>query len=533
VLASPAMLRLARWLRRRFTGENRWHVAAMVAVLLVSFAVRLDHIALSLPYPRHVDEETWVNISLRMLREGSANPKRFNKPSLPVYLLTAAFSAGLAGAKVAGTANSAKDLGDNVNDYYRLPGAAFPAKTLYAFSSIVALACAGFVGFAITRRASLLWLTPLLAAISDSYFEFSWSYMNVDILGAGFGWATLAYLFHQHSQGRSFASGPGALRRVVVLGVLSGLTVGCKYNLFPILVPGALWFVLFDRRRWFLHLTLLGLVAVGVFFLTTPYALITTKAFLTALRNESYHYSHAHPGKTPITPGLPMLWLHLRLFVDAYGWIPYLLSALGAVLLFLRNWKLATLLFAWPLCFVGYMSLQRVFFDRNDVAVHLFVALALGVALLELPARGVAWVAAFRPTLPSRQVGRALTALLALIVVVTLPWKNVAAAYSRRIEPRNDAIQWLRREKAPGGVLVVDPGFELDYRRVERRLRVLVLEPKRNAAELRSLLAKEPHVSIITTDMRKPLYQKTADDLRVRVRFTRYGQDRGFVILER
>jgi len=52
------MKRLWRWYVRRTGAERRWHVLAMLVVLTLSFAVRLDHVVRSLPYSRHVDEGT-------------------------------------------------------------------------------------------------------------------------------------------------------------------------------------------------------------------------------------------------------------------------------------------------------------------------------------------------------------------------------------------------------------------------------------------------------------------------------------------
>jgi len=467
-----------------------------------------------------------------MLRTGKANPHRFNKPSLPVYLMTAGFGVGLLGAKLTGQAKSAKDLGENVDAYYRLPGTALPPKALYCFASVVALGAAAYVGFRLTRRAALLWLVPLLAAISGGYFDKSWSYMNVDILGAGFVWMTLAYLIHHQTQGRSFASGSGWFRRLLTLGVLSGLTVGCKYNLFPILLPGGLWFLLFDRRRWLLNVTLLGVIAVVTFFLTTPYALVVPREFLGALAAESYHYAHGHPGRS-VERGLPMLWTYLRYLADNFGWVPSLLSLAGAALLVRRDFRLSVVLFAFPVAFVGYMSMQRVFFDRNTVSLHPFVALTLAVAVLELPGWLAEVAASFRPALASRLTPRVLAVALGLLIVVGIPWPRVAQAYSLHVEPRNEAMRWLLHNGKPDGVLLVDASFDLDHRALDRRMRVLELDPKRDMRKIRETFDTQPHLTIVTMERNREQFAKLGPELEVRARYAR-GERRGsVVILER
>jgi len=520
------------WVKQRISPGIRRHVLGMVLVLTLSFAIRLDHVALSLPYCRHTDERTWVNIAFRMLRTGTANPKRFNKPSLPVYLMTAGFAVGVLGAKVNGHAQSVKDLGD-LDSYYRLPGAALPPKTLYALASVVALGAAGYVGFRVARRAALLWLVPLLGAASAWYFELSWLYMNVDILGAGFLWTTLAYLIHHQSQGNSFAQGPRWFRRLLVLGVLSGLTVGCKYNLFPVLVPGALWFLLFDRRRWFLHVSLLGLIAVVTFFLTTPYALVTTREFLGALSAEAQHYANGHTGRPLIAKGLPMLWVYVQNLVENFGWVPYLFSLAGAVLLVRRDLRMSVLVFAFPVAFVAYMSMQRVFFARNALSLHPLVALTLAVAMLELPGLLAAAAVSFRPALASRFLPRACAVVVVVAIVAGIPWAGVAQAYSRRVEPRNNAVRWLARKGEADGFLLVDKSLELDHRAINARMRVLELDLKRDARQVRAVFADEPHLTVVSAEGHQAQFQQRGPALALRARFTRAGRYGGVVILER
>jgi hypothetical protein len=314
--------------------------------------------------------------------------------------------------------------------------------------------------------------------------------------------------------------------------VLSGLTVGCKYNLFPVLLPGALWFLLFDRRHWFLRVTLFGLVAVVTFFLTTPYALVVPREFLGALRAEAHHYATGHLGRT-VPRGLPMLWTYVRYLALNFGWIPFLLSSVGVVVLVRREPRLSALLFAFPVAFVGYMSMQRVFFDRNTMSLHPFVALTLAVAVLELPGWLAAAVASFRPALASRFTARLLAAAVFLLVVAGVPWRGVARAYSPRVEPRNDVMRWLVRRGKPQGVVLVDASFDLDHRAIDDRMRVLELDPKRHARKIRATLEAEPHLIIVCAERNLEEFEKYAPELEVRARYARVDRHGGFVILER
>src|SRR5687768_2887581 len=185
MIASPPVKRLWNAFRRRLPSDRgvRRHSWLALAVLIVALGVRAVDIRDSLPYPRHLDETTWANIALNMLRTGDLNPHRFRKPSLPVYLMLGGFSIGLVCAQIAGDAQRPRDLGSSAS-YYPVPLAAEVPKNLFALSSVLGMGFAGYLGYLFTGRASLLWLVPLLASASATYYRFSWSYMNVDIIGA-------------------------------------------------------------------------------------------------------------------------------------------------------------------------------------------------------------------------------------------------------------------------------------------------------------------------------------------------------------
>ena len=176
------------WTRlKRFVPADprvRVHLVVMLIVLAGAFATRVRHVYESLPYCRHPDESTWANIAIRMLRDGDMNPHRFRKPSLPVYLMYVGFGIGLVDARWHDEANVASDLGEKVVPYYDVPRAAVPPKLLFVLASIVAMGFGGVIAYFLTRRAMALWLAPLLLCVSASYYRLSWSYMNVDIIGA-------------------------------------------------------------------------------------------------------------------------------------------------------------------------------------------------------------------------------------------------------------------------------------------------------------------------------------------------------------
>jgi hypothetical protein len=527
-----------RWvsLERLLTPGRRWHVLAMLLVLVGAFAVRVRNIEASLPYCRHVDESTWVKIALNMLRTGDLNPHRFRKPSLPVYVMAAGFSVGYLDARVRGEVHKVADLGTTSEPFYAVPRAALPPKLLFALASVLALGLAGFTGASLVGRPAMLWLTPLIGSLSSTYLRMSWSYMTVDVIGALFVWATLAYLARARARGVSLTKGHGWLARFSMLGVLSGLAVGSKYNLFPILVPGVLWFVLIERERWFRHAVLLGALAVVVFFATTPFALVTPGQFIADVLREMHHYATGHGGRS-IAPGLPMLLVHFQHFRQNFGLLPLLLASLGVVFCFRRDARLSALVFSYALVFVAYMSLQRVFFERNMIAVHLHVALALAAFIAELPDSLMGVVRArWSDVEPSRVRAVALAASVTLLLV-GLPWRLLAFAYSGDVDPRVRATAWLSSRLEHRPLLLVDPALKLDVRPLLGSGHVEEVDPVRAVAHVQRRPRGERHLVVLTRPTTQAAVTRVSPGLRRKAQFEPAGPlsdfDEGIVVLSR
>lgn len=510
------MKRLWLSLGRLFPPERRRHALAMLVVLVVAFAIRARNIQGSLPYCLHVDESTWSSIALRILRTGDANPHRFRKPSLPVYLMTAGFSVGLVHAQLSGQARHAVDLGLETTPYYRVPSAALPPKLLFALASVLALGLAGWVGAALTGRVALLWLTPLVASVSSSYLRLSWSYMDVDVIGTFFIWTTLAYLVRARVRGLSLTSGPGWLPRFLTLGALAGLAVGSKYNLFPILVPCVLYLVLFERATWLRRSVLLGAVAVAVFFATTPFALVTPGEFIADVLKEARHYATGH-NHVAIPRGL-LLWKHVAHFADNFGVLPLFLSLVGVALCFRHDARLSLVVFSYAVVFVAYMSLQHVFFERNVMALHLLVALALALAVLELPGVLAAAALARWPRLSGSRPRALSFALVLGLTLFGLPWSRVANAYSTDSDTRNRATVWLARKLRKKTLVIIDSQLQMDSRPLRKLARVKTLDAVKEAARVQAL-AGAKHLFVVTLVGDRAAFESALGGLRQRAQF--------------
>ena len=446
-------------------------VCSMLLVIVLGGAllVRGWLIRESLPYCRHVDEKTWVQIAMRMMRDGDLNPHRFTKPSVMVYTTTAGMSLGLIRSSSKQDTKRPRDLGKRAYPYYKVPSAVEVPKLLFALASVLGMGMAGLCARMLGRKEWLVVLAPVLCCGSATYLFFSWEYINADIIGACFILATITNLLVGHQRHPEGADG---LDLAIVQGVLVGFTLGCKYNLFPIAVPYLLYVALYVRHRAVSRgVTFLVAMSAG-FVLSTPYSLFALNELLHGAAAEASHYASDHRGK--FTPsGWPMLLKYLGDLRDSYGMFTLLVALLGVGRSLRNNWRLALVAFSFPVAFLAYMSNQRVFFERNGVSVHLFVAIAAAIGLDDL--LRLARLATERNRVLSRLrpwSKRALVYSPLSVFIALFPWQSVWAAHSLEIESRRTVVRELPALAAKGSALLVDKRLNLDARPLDPWFRV-------------------------------------------------------------
>jgi hypothetical protein len=454
---------MQRWIRRLFVfARRKGHIALLLAVLSVALGVRFRNIHRSLPYCGGVDEKTWIEIAWRMLRDGDLNPHRFTKPSLPVYLMLAGSSVGFVSAAAHDEVREAKDLGKKAYPFYSVPRAVEAPKRLFASLSVLALAFLGLVARVLTRNDAALWLAPLFGLLSASYTGLSWTYMNVDIVGAFFAWATIYQLVSWYRRESAPAPQPPNLALdPAIAGALAGATIGCKYNLGLILLPCLLMFLLLDGPRPLARACLLIGTCAAVFVLVTPYALLDYSHFVGDVAREARHYGIGHRG-VAVDAGWPMFVAYARGFLEDWG--PWLLvgSAVGHLRLARREWRPFVIVSSFPVALVALMAMQRVYFFRNVVAVQLWVALGLCLACLELPRLLRATSARF-PALSRRPwLRRGVAGAGVVILLLALPWATLRRAYASEVSSRHAATRWILRELAERETLLVDQRLYMD-----------------------------------------------------------------------
>jgi hypothetical protein len=489
------------------------HVLLFVALLGAALGLRYRNIRESLPYCGSVDEKTWIQITWRMMRNGDLNPHRFVKPSLPVYMMLAGSSVGFLSEARRNEVREAKDLGKVVYPFYKKPKAVEPAKRLFAFLSVLALAMLGVVARVITRSPVSLWLAPLWACVSASYLELSWTYMNVDIAGAFFIWATLCQLVLWYRREAGPEPEPSNLALdPLIAGMLAGATIGCKYNLALILLPCLITLALLPPRRIVSRAVLLVGACAFTFLLTTPYALLDYSHFLTQVAREVRHYAQGHR-ETVIEQGWPMFKMYGAAFVADWGILLLIASFLGHVRLCLLDVRMFAIVAALPLTLLGLMSAQSTFFFRNLVSVQLFIALGLCSACLELP-KIWALIAARAPRIAQRRGSVwVFAAALAAMTLLCFPWASLAAGYRWDVSSRRSAVRWILREvEAPTKVLV-DYRLNVDTERLSPKHDVQTLNVTRPEVGSRAarVIQENPGALALVPESREPFYTALAE----------------------
>ena len=354
-------------IRTTLRGLGHWWSAALVA--LVAVAIRLPAVGFGLPYVWHPDEPTNVATAARMVDNGTLNPHSFIYPST-IYYVIAAFAelqkvfggwhplAGLVGPNT-GIAHTSDP---HLFIWLRLVTVALSVGTCL----LVWVLCSVIVKrwWAATLAALLLAVAPLM--VTNGVF------ITPDMYSAFF---TAAGLLMAIAILRR-----GARRDYVLAGVAVGLAAGTKYNAVLVAVSVVLAHVLGHRgrvdtasasgaprdpgsrmERMSLRPVLLaGTVAVVVFLATTPAALFDFGEFYHQSTFIAHGYATVH---VPGTPASPMTY-YVALYADQ-GVIFAVLGVIGILSLFGRWWRESLIMWAFVICYVGLIGIQKTAFSRD------------------------------------------------------------------------------------------------------------------------------------------------------------------------
>jgi Dolichyl-phosphate-mannose-protein mannosyltransferase len=419
--------------------------AALVlgGILLAALALRLWHIDHGLPFAFSADEaEHFVPKAVGMF-DGSLDPGYYENPSALTYLLYAIYAVGDvrdAGETAFVTARVAVALiGTLVVGLVYWAGARFYERRVGLVAA--AIMAVAFLPVFYSKQAlndvvTLAPITVALVACLLIYERAAWT--DWALAGAAIGVATATKYT------------AGAMLLVVL--VAAGLRV--------------------ERNRAELRRVLAG-VALAVaamlllFALLNPYALANIGEAEDQIRSQSAQADNAKLGQDD-TYG----WLYyIGTLTWGFGWLPLAAAVAGAVLALRRDWRIALLLVAFPVCFYLYMGAQGRFFGRWLLPMYPALCVLAGYALVTLSARRGALLAG-------------LTALVCAQGVLASVHIDTVLG---REDTRAQALDWVRANVPAGAPVVVEPfvpdswraalerpvwPVERPYQAYEKRLRV-------------------------------------------------------------
>lgn len=346
----------------------------LFGLLLFGVALRIWAVGWGLPYVDHPDEPAILNISLRMLSSGDANPHWFLYPSLFFYLL----------ALVVGLVHQFGQLGSwhatyialdqmrITTDLYTTVPQFFIAGRLLVSSlgSLSILVAALTTGRAWTKLAGLF----AAAYIASSPYHVMHSQrLTTDVPVAFFTLLTFMVTLQVLKDGQ--------LSVYLLAGLLAGLAASTKYNSGVIALAIIAAHILHWRARLLHELPRLigaGISAIGGFILGTPYALLAWPDFLRGLRTQLAHYSAAQHGDLlgawNIVGYIDFFWN------DGLRPAPALALLLGIIVLLRYQPPVLLLWLSFALPFLLIHLAQPMHFMRNLLPLLVLCALPIGVA---------------------------------------------------------------------------------------------------------------------------------------------------------
>jgi len=404
--------------------SRRSAALALGGILLVALALRLWHIRHGMPFAYSADEaEHFVPKALGMF-DGGLDPGYYENPSGLTYLLyvlyavsgireigESAFVTGRVAVALIGTLVVALTYWAGTRYYERRVGLVAAAVMAVAFLPVF------YSKHALNDVVTLAPLAVALVACLLVYERGWWT--DWALAGAGIGVATAV----------KYTAGA----MVLTLLVAAGLRIHRDRA---------------ELRRVVLGLALAGAVCVVLFALLNPYAILNPSEARGQIGGQSAQADTAKLGHDD-TYG----WLYyLGTLTWGFGWLPLLAAVAGAVLAIRRDWRIALLLVAFPVCFYLYMGAQGRFFGRWLLPIYPALCVLAGFAVVSAAER----LRAHR--------GFAIAGLAALLCVQgVLAAVHVDTVLGRE-DTRTEALDWVDANVPAGARVVVEPFIPAEWR---------------------------------------------------------------------
>lgn len=357
-------------------------------LLAFAFLVRLPGIKKGLPYIEDQDEGIHFGYLVRMLQSGDYNPHEFQKPfmlysRIPITAIAFLKSVERGDLKKLSEIKTRNEYLSNGFEYTVTQ----PLLVIYnrIFSLGISLLCL-FVTYRIANlflSSRLSMIAALFLSAMPTHFILS-PHIGPDML------VTLLVLVTTYLSIRAHKE--GSYSTLLLAGLISGLTIATKYNLFTVLLVPLTTAILFKREgknNGLFSSSLIGtffvlFVLSGLgFILGAPYSLLALPEFLNAAAYEVWHYSLA--GESLGFKAQLVFFLNRLIYVEL-GLFTSILVLVGLCNYWknLERRKIGVILISFSLSYLCYMSTQRQQFIRNLLPLMPFLSIfaASGVEII-------------------------------------------------------------------------------------------------------------------------------------------------------
>jgi hypothetical protein len=440
----------------------------MSIIVVYSFFLKMRLISQDMPYSCHTDEKYIVEPALTILKTGDFNPHRFNYPSLPIYLAAMSFTVGYLNSAAHLEIKSTQDIEPNVYPYFKHPRIIWHARVVFTFLSALAMIFMALIAYRFYKNPFLLFGVPLVASLSYHYLLFSYTYLNVDTAATFF-----IFLVYWHLA--STLKRDSFIHKAIVPGILSGLVLACKYNLFWIIVPAVLVILFYAKERKKAKILSLFLIMMFTFILVVPFSVLDFNTFLDWLAIDVRVYNTVGVGHST-TPGLPQLIYHMRYFFVDFGFGFSFLAFVGIIAGFFYDWKKGIILLSFPLLLLFHLSSYVKHYPRNIMSLFGIFAIfaALGVVCLyKLLYRLLLKFS--RPRWPEGIKKTAVFLLLSIVLFFPVQ-KRLIRQLNIKPDSRNLAVAWITKKLEKKSNLIISEELAMYVKPLEKNYNIFLWE---------------------------------------------------------
>ena len=303
------------------------------------------------------------------------------------------------------------------------------------------------------------------------YFEMSWRYLNVDIIGASLVAIGMAAVL----RGIARPDRSPMTWIVAAPAVCAGLAAASKYTYGALIVPVVLSILFFVAPKQRAKAVVIAVALVAISFVAAfPYALLDLPGFLNGLAFEVRHYASGHAGQDGEI-GLAKLGYYGHVLIRDFGIAGLVAATLGIAWMGRLDWRKLLVFVSFPAVLIVVLAAQRVEFARNVLPLFFVFAVGIGVATCML----ADWIASLverrRPQFGS--AARVALPPVMLVFALHVPLASAPDQWTGVAESRRDAIAWIIRNVPKDHTIIVPVELELQGAALVKKGYALVRKP--------------------------------------------------------